>query len=157
DASTRVGHGLEYAASRPYQPGDSPRRLDWRLTSLRRQPYTRVQEALRRVNVFLVVDTSASMSVGSLALSKLDAATWLAAALALIAQRRMSPVALLSGGTRGGTARPSLRRDDLWMSLDALRRPRPGEGTDIAAALARSEAGTDSTALMVVLSDFHDP
>ena len=75
EASERVGDGMEYAGSRVYQPGDSPRRLDWRSTARRAEPYTREYESLLRVPFFVVADTSASMHASSVPISKLDAPT----------------------------------------------------------------------------------
>ncbi len=157
DASSRVASGLEYAESRPYQAGDSVRRLDWRQTARRGHPYTRDYEALKRLPVFLVVDTSASMAAGSTRISKLDAGVWLATVLGLASLNRMSPVAVIDAGEGGFASKPSLRSSDLWLALGHLGSRVGGSGTDIAAALRRVQARAPSTSMVVVLSDFHDP
>lgn len=162
DASTRVGAGIEYAESRPYVPGDSLRRLDWRLTARRQRPYSRQFEALRRVGVFIVVDTSGSMAAQSGATSKLDVALWLAAGLGLVALRRLSPVALLGTGERDGWQPPSVRRNDLWLGLERLLAARSNANGRNAAgglngALQRVMVRAEATALVVVLSDFQEP
>ena len=55
------GRGMEFDESRPYQPGDDLRALDWRATARTGRPFTKlfVQEAERRV--LFVVDLGASM------------------------------------------------------------------------------------------------
>src|SRR5437762_3263577 len=74
DNSLFVGGGLEYASSRPYQPGDPVRMLNWRLTARTGMAFVKEHEALKRTCVYIVVDTSASMSVASVEPSKHDLA-----------------------------------------------------------------------------------
>lgn len=157
DISRFVGGGLEYASSRLYQPGDSVRQLDWRLTARTGKPFVKEYEALKRVCVHLVVDTSASMAVASTPLSKHDIAVWTAAGIGLLAQRRMSPVAVVGAGSRRSPMSPSLRASDLWRAIDPLREPACDEPTTLAAALTRLESGLDRTAMAIVISDLHDP
>ncbi len=92
DDSLFVGSGLEYAQSRPYEPGDPVKQLDWRISAKTGKAFVKQYESLRRIAMYLVVDTSSSMSVSSGPLSKHDLAIWIAAALGLVAHRRLSPV-----------------------------------------------------------------
>ncbi len=149
-----VGQGLEYASSRPYQPGDPRRALDWRLTGRSGKPFVKQYEVLRRLPTYIVVDTSASMMVTSMPTRKFDLAVWIAAATGLICLRHMNPVSLL--GHSDHPPQPGLRRPDLWLALDALRR-RPSASSGLHVAVNRIEASAFSTSLVVVLSDFHDP
>lgn len=155
DASTRIGAGLEFAESRPYQPGDPIRRLDWRLTARKRTPYSKQYESLRRMNTYMVVDASASMRVRSSGISKFDAAVWLCGALGMVCQGRMCPTAVLGTGSPDARAHPSMRRQDLLLACDRLMRSPAARG--IAGLLARCELAADATSLVVVLSDLHEP
>jgi uncharacterized protein (DUF58 family) len=157
DTSRLVGSGLEYASSRPYIPGDSVRLLNWRLTARTGRAYVREYEALKRTSAYLFVDTSASMAVSSAARSKHDLAVWIASALGLVAQRRMSPVAVIGGGARSVPLVASLSRNDLWNSLEPLRARDFGEGTALAERLRQTSARATRSSLFVVLSDLHDP
>ncbi|MEY3232500.1 MAG: hypothetical protein RL689_2589 [Planctomycetota bacterium] len=157
DVSRFVGGGLEYASSRLYQPGDSVRQLDWRLTARTGKPFVKEYEALKRTCVHIVVDTSASMAVASTPLSKHDIAVWTAAGVGLLAQRRMSPVAIIGAGSRHAPMSPSLRASDLWRAIDPLRSPACDEPTTLAARLTRLRAALDRTAMVLVISDLHDP
>lgn len=157
DNSLFVGGGLEYSGSRPYQPGDSVRTLNWRLTARTGIPFVKEYEALKRICVYIVVDTSASMAVASGELSKHDLAVWIGAAIGLIAQRRLSPVAIVGGGSRETRIEPTLTRGDLWRSLDPLRMGDLGEGTQLADRLRRLTGRVDKSSVFVVLSDLHDP
>ena len=157
DTSRLVGSGLEYASSRPYIPGDSVRLLNWRLTARTGKPFVREYEALKRTVVYLFVDTSASMSVASTARSKHDLAVWIASAIGLVAQRRMSPVALVSGGERDIPLVPSLSRSELWQAIEPLRTRGVDEQTTLGAQLRRVAQRATRASVMFILSDLHDP
>jgi uncharacterized protein (DUF58 family) len=55
------GTGLDYADSRPYQAGDDPRTLDWRLSARAGEPYVRLYREERRPARFIVVDRRPAM------------------------------------------------------------------------------------------------
>lgn len=157
DNSMFVGSGLEYASSRPYQPGDSIRLLNWRLTARTGRPFVREYEALKRTCIYIIVDTSASMAVSSSPRSKHDVAVWLAAALGLIAQRRMSPVAIVGAGERTVPLVPSLIRNDLWQSLEPLRVKDYHERTNLGGRITRLTARATRASVFIIISDLHDP
>lgn len=157
DNSLFIGGGLEYAGSRPYQPGDSVRSLNWRLTARTGKAFVKEYEALKRVCVYIVIDTSASMAVSSTSLSKHDLAVWIASAIGLIGQRRMSPVAVVGAGGRETRVEPSLTRSDLWRAIEPLRAGDVGEKTRLAERLRHLTARVDRSSVFVVLSDLHDP
>jgi uncharacterized protein (DUF58 family) len=157
DTSLFVGSGLEYASSRPYQLGDSVRLLNWRLTARTGRPYVRQYEALKRISVYIVVDTSASMTIGSTARTKHDIAVWMAAALGLIAQRRMSPVAIVGAGERTVPMSPTLVRNDLWRAIEPLRLGDIAERTLLGERLERMTVRAGRRSVFVIVSDLHDP
>ena len=129
DTSMFVGSGLEYAQSRPYEPGDSVRQLDWRLTAKTGKAFVKQYETLKRIAMYIVIDTSSSMSVASTTISKHDMAIWIASALGLVGQRRLSPVAIVGGGERETRLEPSLSQGDLWRALEPLRLQARAEST----------------------------
>jgi uncharacterized protein (DUF58 family) len=157
DNSLFHGGGLEYAGSRPYQPGDPVRMLNWRLTARTGKPFVKEYEALKRTCVYIIVDTSASMAVSSTPLSKHDIAVWVGAAVGLIGQRRMSPVAIVGGGERSTRVVASLLRSDLWRSIEPLRTGDFAEGTMLAERLGELDSRVTRSSVFVVVSDLHDP
>lgn len=157
DNSLFVGAGLEYAGSRPYHPGDSVRSLNWRLTARTGQAFVKEYEALKRTCVYVIVDTSASMAVASGPLSKHEMAVWIAAAVGLISQRRLSPVAIVGGGSRETRIVPSLNRSDLWRALEPLRVGDATEPTMLSERLRGLVTRADRMSVIVVISDLHDP
>lgn len=157
DPSRFVGSGLEYAQSRPYAPGDPVKMMDWRITARLGKPFVKEYDSPKRTSVFIVVDTSASMGVSSTALTKHDLAVWIAAAIGLLAQRRMSPVGVIGGGEREILLNPSLNRGDLWQALDPLRAVSLKEGTRLAARLSDLDVHARRSSIFVIISDLHDP
>lgn len=157
DLSLFVGSGLEYAQSRPYAPGDPIRMMDWRLTARAGKPFVKEHETLKRTCIFLVVDTSASMGVSSTGLTKHDLAVWIAAAVGLVGQRRLSPVAIVGGGERETRLLPSLRRSDLWRALEPLRVGDCSERTRLADRLRMLDVRADRAAIVMAITDLHDP
>ena len=55
------GRGMEFDESRPYQPGDDPRSIDWRVTARSTTAYTKLFREERERPVLIVVDLRSSM------------------------------------------------------------------------------------------------
>ena len=76
------GRGMEYHESRPYQPGDDIRSIDWRVTARSGQTHTKVYREERERPVLLWLDLSNSMFFGTQVCFKSVLASKLAALLA---------------------------------------------------------------------------
>ncbi len=94
DISRFIGAELEYAKSRPYAPGDTMKMFDWKITARTGKPFVKEYEAARQVPIYLAVDTSASMCVGSVERNKYYWAVRLAAG---IGHELENPLAALRG------------------------------------------------------------
>lgn len=151
-----VGSGIDYAQSRPYAPGDPVRSIDWKVTARTRRVHVKDYEAPKRADVHILVDTSASMSVSSVPLTKQGAAVWAAGALGLVSLRRRNPVAVISGGARAVISPPALTSASLYRSLEQLRTEDPREGPGLVGAIERVKHGADRASLLVVISDLHE-
>jgi uncharacterized protein (DUF58 family) len=88
------GAGLEFSQYRSYQPGDDPRRVDWKLYARSDRYFVREAEIETSVTVRLLVDASESMAQQEGGVSKFDYARFAAAALALLAHRQGDAVGL---------------------------------------------------------------
>ena len=105
----RSGAGVEFQQFRAYQPGDDPRRIDWRAASRSDRYVVREAEVERDVTVRFLLDASASMAHGMVgdasggeARAKFDLARTLVACLAYLADHQGDHIALhvLGGGMR---------------------------------------------------------
>ena len=157
DASPYVGSGVDYVQSRPFIDGDSVRDIDWLVTARTGRFHVKQFEPPKTTPIYLVVDTSASMSFSSQPASKFDWAVLLAGGLAMASMRRMSPVGLLAGGELPLHFDPSLSRPKMLAWLHALRWRRFDEQTLLSVRLDQLCGILHSRSLVVVLSDLHHP
>jgi len=146
---------MEVDSVRRYRAGDEVRAIDWRVTARRGHLHVRRFVEERNLEVFLVVDRSASLhDLCSEAPGR--AAVDVAALLAVAASRAAQRVSLLQvTDAIESYIRPgSGRRHGLHIlhSLMALRSR--GRGTDLPAALRAARRAMTARGLVVVVSDF---
>ncbi len=158
-ASAFRGGGLEFEESRPYVPGDDVRHIDWNATARTGEPMLKRFREERDQTLLLLLDVSASMSLGSAGRSKAALGAHAAALLAAAAGSAGDRVALVAFADRVLLELPPDRGDAhvfgvVRAALAAAATP--GGATGLAAALARVPALARHRAIAEVLSDFRD-
>ena len=151
----RHGFSPEFAEYRDYAPGDDLRFIDWNAYARTDRLYLKRYEGETNTQLLLLVDASASMGVGE-APTKLDYATWLAAALALIAARQHDAAGLAAfneelrwlAPPRSGAA----HRQALLHGLDALTAV---GGSHWRRAFAQVANRSSRRGIVVAISDFY--
>ena len=157
------GTGTDLVGLREYTEGDDARYIDWNVTARLNEPQLRVFTEDRELTVWLVLDRSASMTVGAPGRGKDDVLSELALVLARLFGRGGNRVGALlydTGAVRvvpPGTGRRHTLRIGAELARTAGGRPRPDQHsstTDLAAMLDAVAKLARRRALIVVISDF---
>jgi uncharacterized protein (DUF58 family) len=150
------GSSTEFRDYRAYAPGDDLRAVDWRVLARTDRAYLRTYDQETDLSCHIVLDGSASMGFGA-GLSKLEYASFFAAALSYLVIKRQDRVSLtvFDEAIRhflppGGT------RLHLHNILHALEGCAPGSRTSVAASLRRAFPLMPQRGALVVVSDFYD-
>jgi len=105
------GRGMEFDESRPYQPGDDPRNIDWRVTARSSEAYTKLFREERERPVLIMTDLRSNMHFATKGCFKSVNATRAAALLAWAAHHRGDRLGgLVFGDSRHREMRPRLGR-----------------------------------------------
>jgi uncharacterized protein (DUF58 family) len=152
-----AGTSIEFAEHKEYAPGDDLRHMDWKAVARVERYYIKRFEDETEMRTFLLVDASASMGYKRSGVSKLEYASYLAAALGYLLAQQGDPAGLivfdertrqyLPPRTRGGHIR------DLLLALEgayAAGRTQPGR------ALAHVGELADRRSLIVLMTDLLD-
>jgi uncharacterized protein (DUF58 family) len=91
------GFSVEFAEHRQYMPGDEIRRIDWKVLGRTDRYYIKQFEEETNLKAYLVLDSSRSMAFrGAGPVSKLQYASYLAAAFAYLLMKQQDAVGLLT-------------------------------------------------------------
>jgi uncharacterized protein (DUF58 family) len=157
------GTGTDLVGLREYTEGDDARHIDWNVTARLNEPQLRVFTEDRELTAWLVLDRSASMTMGVPGRGKDDVLSELALVLARLFGRGGNRVGALlydtglydTGAVR--TVPPGTgRRHALRIGAELARTAggRSGSTTDLAAMLDAVAKLARRRALIVVISDF---
>lgn len=159
------GRGMEFDESRPYQPGDDPRSIDWRVTARSTTAYTKLFREERERPVLVVVDLRASMHFATRGCFKSVNASRAAALLSWAAHHRGDRLGgLIFGDSTHRELKPRLGRQAALRFVHELvnhpdwahRAQQPDDDPEQALnqAMASLRRVARPGSLIVILSDF---
>ncbi len=159
------GRGMEFDESRPYQPGDDPRNIDWRVTARSTQAYTKLFREERERPVLVVVDLRSNMHFATQGSFKSVIASRAAALISWAAQHRGDRLGgLIFGDSTHRELKPKLGRQAAlryvhelvnhpdWQS--SAEGPANDEEPPLTRAMAVLRRVARPGSLVVVISDF---
>ena len=153
--STSRGSGLEFADHKEYSVGDDIRYLDWNVYGRLEELFIKLFEQEEILPVYLLLDRSASMSLGHPA--KGDFSAQVAGALAYVALANQDHVRVfLIGEGLLQTSKLFSTKAGIYDVLNFLDSA-PKGGTDLAAALRAFSGEVRLPGVAFILSDFLDP
>lgn len=155
----RPGPGSEPALTRPYEPGDDVRWVDWRLSARTDDIQVRVPEIEPVLTAWALVDASASMAFGSNVRTKLDLGREVLVGLGLILARRSDRLGLVVTTGEGLPAVHPPRADRrgllrLLAQFDGDITAPTGARTDLAGAVNAIGQIARHRGLVAIISDF---
>ncbi len=156
------GRGMEFDESRPYQPGDDPRSIDWRVTARSTTAYTKLFREERERPVLVVVDLRANMHFATRGCFKSVNAARAAALLSWAAHHRGDRLGgLIFGDTTHRELKPRLGRRAALRFVHQLAEHKDWKNRGVAegtAPLTQAMSALRRVArpgsLVVVVSDF---
>ncbi len=162
------GRGMEFDESRPYQPGDDPRNIDWRVTARSTQAYTKLFREERERPVLVVTDLRANMHFATQGCFKSVNASRAAALIAWAAHHRGDRLGgLIFGNSSHRELRPRLGRQAAlhyvhqlvvhkdWPALDGDSDVSQDQTESaLTQAMAALRRVTHPGSLVVIISDF---
>ena len=155
--SPDFGFSQEFAEYRAYAEGDDLRHVDWNVFARTDRCYLKRYRGETNTQLLILLDTSASMSYSSHAVSKLDYARFVAASLCYMANLQRDAAGLIIFDENVvNYVQPSTRQGQLFRLLHAIEDAKPGTHTDFKKPFVHFQNFLHRRGIVVVLSDFYE-
>lgn len=150
------GQGMQFSEHRTYVAGDDVRHIDWKVSARTREVLVKKFEEERELNVFFVIDISASSLYGTEEKTKEETVAEAAAVLAHAAHLTGDKVgALLFAGEVELIIPPKKGRAHILRIVREILAHEPkSQGTNLALALRTATRIMKHSGVVFVLSDF---
>jgi len=150
----RAGPGEDFWQFRPYSPGDSAHRIDWRRSAKRNRLFIRENEWAATNTLWSFVSASPGMEYKSRLsnTTKYDRAATLALALSILATKAGERVASLGAPITPGHSRGTLNQLAEWFETRLDQPDRPGLPLGLSGGQSLPKFAT-----CIFLSDFLEP
>lgn len=156
--SPDFGFSQEFAEYRAYTPGDDLRHVDWNLFARTERTYLKRYRGETNSQLAILLDASNSMKFSSHAVSKMDYARYIAAALFYLSiKNQHDPAGLIVFDDEvRNYIRPSTRQGQLHRLLAGLEQAEPAARTDFGRPLQRFQQLLHRRGIVLILSDFYE-
>jgi len=153
------GRGMAFSEVRDYHFGDEVRTIDWNVTARYNDPYVKVFEEERELNVMLVIDISGSEEFGTTERTKKDLALEIAAVLAFSAISNNDKVGAIfvSDCVERYIAPDKGRKHALVILREMIEFKAKSKLTDLNEGLKFLRNTQKKRTISFVISDFIDP
>lgn len=152
------GIGMAFSEVRDYRVGDDVRNIDWNVTARFGDPFIKVFEEERELTVMLLIDISASGTIGSSEKSKKELATELAAVLAFSAIANNDKIGALFFSDRIEKFIPPKKgkKHALMVLRELIELEPQSRKTNITEALSYFRSTIKKKSIAFLISDFID-
>ncbi len=156
--SSFKGQGLEFAEVREYQSGDNYRDIDWNVSARLGMPYIKKYQETRELNVFFIVDVSASQNFGTAVALKQERVAEIIALLSFSALSNHDKVGLIMWSDQLEKYLPARkgRNKALEILRDVLYLEPRHTGTALGEAFTFASRLLTKRAVVFILSDLLD-
>lgn len=152
------GRGMTFKEVKEYAPGEDVRFIEWNVSARMGHPYSKVFEEERELNVFLLIDVSASNCIGSFQQSKRNFITEIAATLifSVIANHDKAGVIFFTNKIEKLIPLNKTRTHALYILRELLFFQPKEQQTNIAKAINFLNKISKQRSIVFILSDFAD-
>ncbi len=151
------GQGIEFSGVREYFRGDDIRTIDWNVTARMHHPYVKVFEEERELQIFIIVDNSLSMQIGSGKRTKYEVAAETAALVTIASEMNSCPLgAVFFDGDIHFSTPPKLGREQTMLILSHLDKMKEKEqnGSVLGNAITGAGKMLKKRSLVFIISDY---
>ena len=153
--SAHLGRSNNFSQHRSYMPGDDIRQIDWRVYARTDRFFVKEYDVDATTNCTVLLDISRSMNFGSLEITKLDYARYLAASLTMFAQKQRDRVGLVTfDSDLVNFVPPSAKHLDLV--LQGLDRIKAHRASDYKSSFLKITNAVQRRGILVLISDLYD-
>ncbi|MBD1396315.1 DUF58 domain-containing protein [Pontibacter sp. JH31] len=152
------GSGLEFDDVRSYQYGDDVRSIDWNVSAKGHGTFVKTYREEKEQSVFLMLDVSASQTIGTGKQQKLEVGKEICGVLALAAARQQSQIGIICiSDQKEKYIRPAKGIEQAYTIIKALHELKPKSvKTSLSAGIKLTLDIVKRRSIILLISDFID-
>ncbi|TXK45303.1 DUF58 domain-containing protein [Pontibacter qinzhouensis] len=152
------GTGLEFDDVRAYQYGDDVRSIDWNVSAKGHGTFVKTYREEKEQSVFLMLDVSASQTIGTGAQQKIDVGKEICGVLALSAARQQSQIGIICiSDKKEKYIKPAKGIEQAYTIVKALHELQPvSTRTSLSSGIKLTLDIIKRRSIILLISDFID-